>query len=329
MRSHQRTAARLSLYNIVNLNVPSQQYILPFYFSVLGCGMDPRKADNLAPDAKKKTLWANCGASQFHLPYGDNAQRIPGKIGLRYNSLDGLKERLGSLAVVGDCVEKYEEKTTPSGEPCVEITDVYGNLFYCSQGGNPVSDQTWKQPFITPSETDINTWGEVAREYGRQETDCCGISFVEFKCPIGTAEQIALFYESVLDATTSVIDSDDGSKVAVIAFGNVDETGRADQSLLFRETSDDIPPYDGHHIAMYVGESAADFDQAFRNAEVAGVVWVNPRFSDKATDLQGARKWQQFRFKDILDMETGEPVFELEHEIRSVEHEAWPGSKLE
>ena len=50
--------------------------------------------------------------------------------------------------------------------------------------------------------------------------------------------------------------------------------------------------------------------------------------SDKTTDLQGARKWKQFRFKDIIDMETGDPIFELEHEMRSIQHEAWPGPKL-
>ena len=83
----------------------------------------------------------------------------------------------------------------------------------------------------------------------------------EFHCPIGTAEKIALFYESVLDAITTCIDLGDGTKIAIIAFGNVDDTGKADQSLLFRESEGEVPEYDGHHIAMYVGESAADYEQ--------------------------------------------------------------------
>jgi hypothetical protein len=41
--------------------------------------------------------------------------------------------------------------------------------------------------------------------------------------------------------------------------------------------------------------------------------------------LQGAIEWKQFRFKDIIDIETGQKIFELEHEMRSIEHEAWPG----
>ena len=83
----------------------------------------------------------------------------------------------------------------------------------------------------------------------------------EFHCPIGTAEKIALFYESVLDAITTCIDLGDGTKIAIIAFGNVDDTGKADQSLLFRESEEKVPEYDGHHLAMYVGESAGDFEQ--------------------------------------------------------------------
>jgi hypothetical protein len=47
----------------------------------------------------------------------------------------------------------------------------------------------------------------------------------------------------------------------------------------------------------------------------------------KTDTLQGARECKQFRFKDILDMKTGQKIFELEHEMRSIEHEAWPGER--
>jgi hypothetical protein len=65
--------------------------------------------------------------------------------------------------------------------------------------------------------------------------------------------------------------------------------------------------------------------QAFKNALIADVVWDHPQVSEKVDTLEGARKWKQFRFKDIVDMETGETVFVLEHEMRSIEHELWPG----
>ena len=37
-------------------------------------------------------------------------------------------------------------------------------------------------------------------------------------------------------------------------------------------------------------------------------------------DHSGAVRREQFRFKDIVDLETGETVMELEHEIRSFQH---------
>jgi len=47
------------------------------------------------------------------------------------------------------------------------------------------------------------------------------------------------------------------------------------------------------------------------------------------TTLSGAMSFNQFRFKDIINIKTGQPIFQLEHEIRSVEHSMWPGKKKE
>jgi hypothetical protein len=91
-----------------------------------------------------------------------------------------------------------------------------------------------------------------------------------------------------------------------------------DQYLLFRETDETS----GHHIAMYVGETVADFERAVQNCMAANVIWVNPRFSDKATNVKTDQQWKQFRFKDTIDMETGERIMGLEHEMRSIQHEA-------
>jgi len=142
-----------------------------------------------------------------------------------------------------------------------------------------------------------------------------------------SADAIAHFYKTLLDATTSVVTDDNGDKIAIVAFGNVNRQGQADQTLLFRESTTPIPPYDGHHVAMYVGSNAADYEQAFAN--VGELVWINPRFTDKTDSLEGARKWKQFRFKDIMDLKTGKLILELEHEMRSIEHEAWPGRSNE
>jgi hypothetical protein len=315
----------LTLLEHVNLNVPSQEHVVPFYMDLLGCGLDPRKAMNLLPDAAKKTIWANCGASQFHLPHGETAQRISGgHIGLKYKSLDGLKRRLLLRQDDDDNLQyhfaSYQIDIDPkSKKEMIKITDLYGNSFHCRSG-----DASNKpcQPIISSDETD--EWGDnIATKYGKEASECLGIDYVEFQCPIGTAERIALFYDSVFDASVSCFDLGDGTQICMVAIGDIDDQGKPEQSLLFRETKEKIPPYDGHHIALYVGNSSADFEAAYRNADLSGIVWCNPRFSDKADTLEGARKWKQFRFKNIVDMETGETIFELEHEIRSIEHEAW------
>jgi len=306
----------LTLLEHVNLNVPNHDYIIDFYFGLLGFGVDPRRAANILQG--KGTVWANCGASQFHLPYGETPQVLPGVIGLRYKSLELLKQRLAS----GDFDGCYQSsKTLEDGG--VKIVDKYGNVFVCRvKTSPPLTATEMKQPLV--AKVDKEEFGEVAAKYGCEESECRGIDYVEISCPPNTADKIALFYDSVLDATTSVIQYGD-AKIAIVAFGEVDENGRSSQSLLFRETFERIPLYDGHHLAMYVGSSDADFEQAFKNAQLAGIVWVNPRFSDNVTSLQGAREWKQFRFKDIVDMETGQVIMELEHEMRSIEHSAWPG----
>ena len=329
----------LTLLEHINLNVPNHDYILPFYVHILGLGLDPRKASNLLTG--KGTVWANCGASQFHLPYGDEAQVIPGSIGLRYASLDPMLQRLKQIEEepLERCFASYEYHDEPSSSsspqrPFIRLQDLYGNVFYCRQSASvqetdTATDSTGpsrdlRQPLVSNTANHVETLGDLAIKYGMEESECQGIDYVEFKCPMGMADKIALFYDSVLDATTCVV-QDKQDKVAVIGFGRVDASGKAEQCLLFRETSESIPLYDGHHIALYVGQSGSDFEQAFKNCETAGIVWVNPRFSDKASDLNSAKEWHQFRFKDIIDMDSGQTIFELEHEVRSLTHSAWPG----
>ncbi len=58
----------------LNINHESGRHDLlkSFYFDILGCSVDPRKEENLAKG--KKTLWANAGINQFHLPEAATAQ---------------------------------------------------------------------------------------------------------------------------------------------------------------------------------------------------------------------------------------------------------------
>lgn len=341
----------LRLLEHVNLNVPNHDSILPFYFSILGMGLDPRRAANIVKGSG--TVWANCGASQFHLPFGEEAQVIPGSIGLVYPTLTPLKERLESMSTASSDDDNsqpfssWSVGTDMNGKEHIRIVDRYGNIFYCRPNeGEEIKQENddkmdlftnAKQPLVFTTEEDLNQFSIAAETYGlphEQAPECQGIRYVEFCIPPQTASRIAEFYECVFDTPTTVFgcddDNDEGGGIAIVGIGTIDETtGKSSQCIIFREveSKDQIPPYDGHHIALYVGNDQADFEQAFKNCDDAGVVWVNPRFSDKATNLNTAKKLKQFRFKNIVDLKNGRTLFTLEHEVRSITHDAFPGCK--
>ena len=52
------------------------------------------------------------------------------------------------------------------------------------------------------------------------------------------------------------------------------------------------------------------------------LIWTNPRFvkEDTCDTEKEAYANRQFRFKDIIDPDTGEILFELEHEVRAMRH---------
>lgn len=122
-----------------------------------------------------------------------------------------------------------------------------------------------------------------------------GIPYVEFLVPGGSAEPIAHFYREALHAPAFVLDLA-GSIVGQVNVGR-------HQWLRFRETGESLPPYDGHHVAIYI----ANFSGPYRYLRERGLI---------SEDIRN----HQFRFQSIVDPTTGEPVLTLEHEVRSMLH---------
>ena len=118
-----------------------------------------------------------------------------------------------------------------------------------------------------------------------------GIPYVEFDVPAGTADGIARFYREIMGAPAEV--SDGMAKVSV-------GTG---QELRFTESDGAIPEYDGHHIAVYV----AGFSGPFNALEERGLITEEIRN-------------HQFRFQKIVDPDSGDLLFEIEHEVRGMKH---------
>jgi hypothetical protein len=122
--------------------------------------------------------------------------------------------------------------------------------------------------------------------------------YVEVDCAPGTAAGIARFYTEVLaaPATLGTDAADGGSSFVRIAIGLA-------QSLVFRETTRALPPYDGHHVQV----SVADFSGVHRRLLARGLVTEE---SDQ----------HQYRFQDIVDVDSGRVLATLEHEVRSMRH---------
>ncbi len=137
-------------------------------------------------------------------------------------------------------------------------------------------------------------WGNRLRIFEPQERFGAiqlGMPYVEFEVPPGTAPGIANFYEQALDTPATAADG-----VARVSLGS-------GQQLVFRETDRPLPDYDGHHVQVYV----AGFASTRKRMEALGLV----------SEDNGQH---QFRFTDIVDLDTRRPLFTIEHEIRGLRH---------
>jgi hypothetical protein len=122
-----------------------------------------------------------------------------------------------------------------------------------------------------------------------------GIPYVEVQVRRGAAPGIVRFYQQVLGAPAS-LEQDGQGAAAQVRIGTY-------QWLTFRETDDEIPPYDNHHIAVYVANFSGPYE------------WLQERDLIK----EGVRN-HQFRFQEIVEPDTGEHLHTLEHEVRGLFH---------
>ena len=122
-----------------------------------------------------------------------------------------------------------------------------------------------------------------------------GMPYVELAVPPGTAGAIARFYREIMQTAASA-GEDRGTPVARASVGD-------GQSLVFRETDAPQSEFDGHHIAVYL----ADFSGPYAKLLERGLI------SEESDQ-------HQYRFLDIVDPDSGEAVFRLEHEVRSMRH---------
>jgi len=144
----------------------------------------------------------------------------------------------------------------------------------------------------------ICPWGNRLRCYepdaARFGRITLGIPYVEFEVPAGTAKGICDFYPRIMGIPAEMKNGD-----ATVARAKVGK----DQYLQFRETDRPQPEFDGHHVQIYI----TDFSGPYRLLSERGLV--------SQEDNQ-----YQYRFRDIVDLASGAPLFTVEHEVRSATH---------
>jgi len=141
-------------------------------------------------------------------------------------------------------------------------------------------------------------WGNRVRVYepdaDRFGRIALGIPYVEFDVPVGTAKAIAAFYPEIMDIPAELKNGD--SNVARVKVGK-------DQYMQFRETDAPQPEFDGHHVQIYITNFSGPYRRLLKR------------------DLVSQEDNQyQYRFKDIVDLESGKLLFTVEHEVRSATH---------
>jgi hypothetical protein len=122
-----------------------------------------------------------------------------------------------------------------------------------------------------------------------------GMPYIAFDVRPGTAHSIARFYREVMGALATV-DENGSSRSARVAVGEK-------QYWYFRETEAPEQPYDRHHAQIYI----ANFSGPYRRLKDLDLLTL---------DVND----HEYRFKNVIDIETREVLFTVEHEVRSQTH---------
>jgi len=142
---------------------------------------------------------------------------------------------------------------------------------------------------VCPWGNRINMHTPDEQRFGRIQL---GMPYVRFDVRPGTAARIARFYREIMHAPAEVIKNGAGPEARV-------QVGEK-QYFYFRETDAPERPYDRHHVQIYI----ADFSGPHRRLLELGLV-------------TGESNEYEYRFKDIVDLDSREVLFTVEHETRS------------
>lgn len=277
-----------------------------------------------------KTLWANIGAQQFHLPEGKpDAQVLKGEIRLCFpkSDLETLIQRYDANDFPEVLKDSHFDLTRPKGEKDtltsaneIRITDPWGSKFQIVASQERVKDVRGTQG----GDSSVGTCIEDITIYTSSNANIAGI---------------ARFYEQILDAPILDLDSNEkyGGGRCVVSMGpyqtltfqsrndigiDTEEDG-VNMHVDLRDEPESNPPDKkyypsnyGPHISIYI----RDIRSTYQRAQKLGIAYVNPRFKRRAYNEDEVVKDCMFRCLEIVDPENAEAgvILRLEHEVRNV-----------
>ena len=267
----------------VNMNHEKGRHDLlkAFYFDLLGFAVDPRKAENL--EKGRKTLWANAGITQLHLPEGADLDRFDDdRIETAREALEGTKFNFrpspdgfdvscpwGTAMALKVDAAAADPRGVQAGEPSapLHMTDI--TLHVNAKADLSGIRRFYTQVMAVPEEDCQLFAGQLlCLKIGPRQT----LTFVAK--PFGKAKHAEL---------------------------GEDEEGR--------------PTNGGVHLSMYVDDLGACYDRA----DALGLAFVNYRFKRRALTKDEALEQCMFRVLDVVDPLAPDdgPIVQVEHEIRS------------
>jgi hypothetical protein len=239
----------------VNVEIPDQGISTTFYVTGLGLTRDPYLQTGT------NNMWVNVGKSQFHLPTG-KPQLLRGVTGLVISDIPALRERLARVAPQLAGTAFTMRDVDPD---TIEATSPWGNR-------------------LRLHAPDTARFGPVI----------LGMAYIEFDVRPGTANGIAEFYRTMLDAPAHVVDEPAG-RAAIVMVGY-------HQQFIFRETAKE-EPYDGNHVQVYLCNFSGPYQKLLERKLIS----------------QESNQ-HQYRFVDIVDLKSGEVLYQIDHEVRSMTH---------
>ena len=342
----------------INLVVTSMQSASQFYVNFLG--MTPEKEFNTKSNHFNLGQQQFHIATANNGDGGDEviAQRVMGSIGLTVPSLERIRERLDlAMKELNGTLFSVIDINDDDDTNFMTVTCPYGNIihlydisidnepYYCLDGSNieksPLSSSVSSSPQQQQQQQKMVVYHSSGGIYGPHRMAVRGqpgIRYIEFACQRGTIDSIAKFYKTLLGChvvrsqrrisspinnNSKVVDVD----VATVCVGpGVHLTFVENNNVLSATTTDDDNDtsistqqiMDGIHICVYI----PNFQSMYNSLQERKIIWTNPRF----THLDSCTSWEEswvsctFRFKDIVDIDTGMKVFELEHEVRPLAH---------